>query len=154
MCLVIVFTFSGRFVASGLPCWNWGLYALTFPIHFSFNKLSTCVMRSLEEVNFIWTVLHYLWQWDNMDKLREINWNFSNLEVSFRNPWKGWFIEVSCSQHWGVSLICEQRAFEEGGELYGKKVYMFGCTEREWLSIYPLYLHKTANFTIVDDLYN
>lgn len=44
-------------------------------------------------------------EWDNMDKLREINWNFSNLES----------------------------AFEEGGELYGKKVYMFGSTEAQML---------------------
>lgn len=27
-------------------------------------------------------------------------------------------------------LFCdEQKAFEEGGELYGKNVYLFGCTE-------------------------
>lgn len=24
-----------------------------------------------------------------------------------------------------------QEAFEEGGELYNKKVYLFGCTERK-----------------------
>jgi len=39
-------------------------------------------------------------------------------------------------------LIGEQKAFEEGGELYGKKVYMFGCTEREWLSAYPPYFRN------------
>ncbi|KAJ6795275.1 uncharacterized protein M6B38_253615 [Iris pallida] len=46
-------------------------------------------------------------EWDNMDKLRDINWNFSNLES----------------------------AFEEGGELYGKKVYLFGCTEPQLLEV-------------------
>ncbi|XP_002966898.2 protein HEAT INTOLERANT 4 [Selaginella moellendorffii] len=40
-------------------------------------------------------------EWDQYDKLYEVNWDFSNLE----------------------------RAFEEGGQLYGKRVYMFGCTE-------------------------
>ncbi|KAG6486199.1 hypothetical protein ZIOFF_054769 [Zingiber officinale] len=40
-------------------------------------------------------------EWDNMDKLSEINWCFSNLES----------------------------AFEEGGELHGKTVYMFASTE-------------------------
>ncbi|XP_020273197.1 uncharacterized protein LOC109848214 [Asparagus officinalis] len=42
-----------------------------------------------------------------MDKLREINWDFSNLE----------------------------KVFEEGGELYGKTVYMFGCTEPQLLEV-------------------
>ncbi|ONK65225.1 uncharacterized protein A4U43_C07F34960 [Asparagus officinalis] len=46
-------------------------------------------------------------EWDNMDKLREINWDFSNLE----------------------------KVFEEGGELYGKTVYMFGCTEPQLLEV-------------------
>lgn len=46
-------------------------------------------------------------EWDNMDKLRDINWDFSNLE----------------------------KAFEEGGELYGKTVYMFGCTEPQLLEV-------------------
>ncbi|KAJ6798887.1 Uncharacterized protein M6B38_212490 [Iris pallida] len=46
-------------------------------------------------------------EWDNMDKLSEINWNFTNLES----------------------------AFEEGGELHGKKVYMFGCTEPQMLEV-------------------
>ncbi|KAG1342435.1 protein HEAT INTOLERANT 4 [Cocos nucifera] len=46
-------------------------------------------------------------EWDNMDKIREISWNFSNLE----------------------------KAFEEGGELYGKKVYLFGCTEAQLLDV-------------------
>ncbi|CAD5171962.1 unnamed protein product, partial [Musa acuminata subsp. malaccensis] len=46
-------------------------------------------------------------EWDNMDKIREINWDFSNLE----------------------------NAFEEGGELYGKTVYMFGSTEAQMLAV-------------------
>ncbi|KAI0511679.1 hypothetical protein KFK09_012311 [Dendrobium nobile] len=46
-------------------------------------------------------------EWDNMDKLHEINWKFPNLE----------------------------NAFEEGGELCGKKVYLFGCTEAQMLNV-------------------
>ncbi|KAG6537320.1 hypothetical protein ZIOFF_002407 [Zingiber officinale] len=46
-------------------------------------------------------------EWDNMDKLREINWCFSNLES----------------------------AFEEGGELHGKTVYIFGSTEAQMLNV-------------------
>lgn len=46
-------------------------------------------------------------EWDNMDKLHEIKWDFSNLE----------------------------KALDEGGELYGKKVYLFGCTEPQLLVV-------------------
>uniref|UniRef100_A0A6M2EJ14 Protein HEAT INTOLERANT 4-like n=1 Tax=Populus davidiana TaxID=266767 RepID=A0A6M2EJ14_9ROSI len=40
-------------------------------------------------------------EWDQLDKVYGFNWNFSNLE----------------------------NAFEEGGALHGRKVYLFGCTE-------------------------
>ncbi|XP_074371953.1 protein HEAT INTOLERANT 4-like [Apium graveolens] len=40
-------------------------------------------------------------EWDQLDLVYQYKWKFSNLE----------------------------NAFEEGGELYGKKVYLFGCTE-------------------------
>ncbi|KAF5960628.1 hypothetical protein HYC85_001837 [Camellia sinensis] len=40
-------------------------------------------------------------EWDQLDHVYQYKWNFSNLE----------------------------NAFEEGGELYGQKVYLFGCTE-------------------------
>lgn len=40
-------------------------------------------------------------EWDQLDQVYQYKWNFSNLED----------------------------AFEEGGELYGQKVYLFGCTE-------------------------
>ncbi|KAL1820354.1 hypothetical protein DCAR_0416685 [Daucus carota subsp. sativus] len=40
-------------------------------------------------------------EWDQLDLVYQYKWNFSNLE----------------------------NAFEEGGELFGKKVYLFGCTE-------------------------
>lgn len=40
-------------------------------------------------------------EWDQLDALYQYKWNFSNLE----------------------------NAFEEGGKLYGQKVYLFGCTE-------------------------
>ncbi|KAL4589972.1 hypothetical protein LXL04_002885 [Taraxacum kok-saghyz] len=44
----------------------------------------------------------FLLQWDQLDLLSEYKWNFSNLE----------------------------NAFDEGGVLHGKKVYLFSCTER------------------------
>lgn len=40
-------------------------------------------------------------EWDQLDLVYQYKWDFSNLE----------------------------NAFEEGGELYGKQVYLFGCTE-------------------------
>jgi hypothetical protein len=43
-------------------------------------------------------------EWENIDKIKEFNWNFENLE----------------------------KALEEGGELYGKTVYLFGSTERKF----------------------
>lgn len=34
--------------------------------------------------------------------------------------------------HNAKSIACfAQQAFEEGGKLYGEKVYLFGCTERK-----------------------
>ncbi|KAI3669309.1 hypothetical protein L6452_40541 [Arctium lappa] len=44
-------------------------------------------------------------EWDQLDLLSEYKWNFSNLE----------------------------NAFEEGGVLHGKKVYLFSCTEPQLL---------------------
>ncbi|KAF5765710.1 putative protein HEAT INTOLERANT 4 [Helianthus annuus] len=44
-------------------------------------------------------------EWDQLDLLSEYNWNFKNLED----------------------------AFEEGGVLHGKKVYLFSCTEPQLL---------------------
>ncbi|KAL3688822.1 hypothetical protein R1sor_015131 [Riccia sorocarpa] len=44
-------------------------------------------------------------EWDQYEKVYEINWEFSNLE----------------------------NAFDEGGVLHGKKVYLFGCTEPQLL---------------------
>ena len=45
-------------------------------------------------------------EWDQFDLLYQFKWNFSNLE----------------------------KAFEEGGKLYGKKVYLFGCSEPQLVS--------------------
>ncbi|KAL0349950.1 UNVERIFIED_CONTAM: protein HEAT INTOLERANT 4 [Sesamum radiatum] len=45
-------------------------------------------------------------QWDQLDMVYQYKWNFSNLED----------------------------AFEEGGELHNKKVYLFGCTEPQLVS--------------------
>lgn len=46
-------------------------------------------------------------EWDQLDVLYQFKWDFSNLE----------------------------KAFEEGGKLYGKKVYLFGCTEPQLVSV-------------------
>lgn len=46
-------------------------------------------------------------EWDQLDILYQFKWDFSNLET----------------------------AFEEGGKLYGKKVYLFGCTEPQLVSV-------------------
>ncbi|KAL3829401.1 hypothetical protein ACJIZ3_018203 [Penstemon smallii] len=45
-------------------------------------------------------------EWDQLDTVYQYKWNFSNLED----------------------------AFEEGGELYNKTVYLFGCTEPQLVS--------------------
>lgn len=45
-------------------------------------------------------------EWDQLDLVYQYKWNFSNLE----------------------------EAFEEGGKLYGKQVYLFGCTEPQLVS--------------------
>ncbi|XP_022133379.1 uncharacterized protein LOC111005966 [Momordica charantia] len=45
-------------------------------------------------------------EWDQLDSVYQYNWNFSNLED----------------------------AFEEGGKLYGEKVYLFGSTEPQLVS--------------------
>ncbi|RYR06440.1 hypothetical protein Ahy_B05g073776 isoform B [Arachis hypogaea] len=44
---------------------------------------------------------YIVFKWDQLDSVYQYKWNFSNLE----------------------------NAFEEGGVLHGKKVYLFGCTE-------------------------
>uniref|UniRef100_A0A453TD85 Uncharacterized protein n=1 Tax=Aegilops tauschii subsp. strangulata TaxID=200361 RepID=A0A453TD85_AEGTS len=46
-------------------------------------------------------------EWGNIDKIKEFNWNFQNLE----------------------------KALEEGGELYGKTVYLFANTEPQQLHV-------------------
>jgi len=40
--------------------------------------------------------------------------------------------------------VCFQKAFEEGGVLYDKKVYLFGCTERKWLPEFILFVDVKA----------
>ncbi|KAF3440453.1 hypothetical protein FNV43_RR18737 [Rhamnella rubrinervis] len=46
-------------------------------------------------------------EWDQLDSVYQFNWDFSNLE----------------------------QAFEEGGKLYGEKVYLFGCTEPQLVPV-------------------
>ncbi|KAK1698874.1 hypothetical protein QYE76_015769 [Lolium multiflorum] len=46
-------------------------------------------------------------EWEHIDKIEEFNWNFQNIE----------------------------KALEEGGELYGKTVYLFGSTEPQLLNV-------------------
>nr|PNR48559.1 hypothetical protein PHYPA_013036 [Physcomitrium patens] len=53
-------------------------------------------------------------EWDQYDHVYEIDWDFSNLESEF----------------------------EEGGKLYGKRVYLFGCTE-------PQLVHFTENSRVI-----
>ncbi|KAJ1429764.1 hypothetical protein SESBI_08168 [Sesbania bispinosa] len=76
------------------------------------KKLSPPSLTSTSRINATWyTLLEYedLWretfpvgtEWDQLDSVYQYKWNFSNLE----------------------------NAFEEGGVLHEKKVYLFGCTE-------------------------
>ncbi|KAG5534049.1 hypothetical protein RHGRI_022260 [Rhododendron griersonianum] len=55
-------------------------------------------------------------EWDQLDQVYQYKWNFSNLEVS-------------CMSIVAFSVADLMNAFEEGGELYGQKVYLFGSTE-------------------------
>ncbi|KAG5534052.1 hypothetical protein RHGRI_022260 [Rhododendron griersonianum] len=59
--------------------------------------------RNLEDLwkQVLLNIFFFSWQWDQLDQVYQYKWNFSNLE----------------------------NAFEEGGELYGQKVYLFGSTE-------------------------
>lgn len=55
------------------------------------------------------------------------------------------------SSHWYVWFIAgEQKALEEGGDLYGKTVYVFGSTERKQLSILPFQLALKFNFATTE----
>uniref|UniRef100_A0A0D9VGF9 Uncharacterized protein n=1 Tax=Leersia perrieri TaxID=77586 RepID=A0A0D9VGF9_9ORYZ len=56
-------------------------------------------------------------EWENIDKIKEFNWNFENLEHDI------WF------------NVGDQKALEEGGELYEKTVYLFGSTEPQLLDV-------------------
>lgn len=104
-------------------------------------------------MNLCYVCLHFVffcaWQWDQLDGVYQFNWNFSNLEVSC---WCFFYLLFShsflvacllllfpldsyemCCKSW-LDFYCSlsgQDAFEEGGKLYGKKVYLFGCTERK-----------------------
>ncbi|KAF7112574.1 hypothetical protein RHSIM_RhsimUnG0215100 [Rhododendron simsii] len=53
-------------------------------------------------------------EWDQLDQVYQYKWNFSNLE----------------------------NAFEEGGELYGQKVFLFGSTEREKVAVKLLGINR------------
>ncbi|XP_066332976.1 protein HEAT INTOLERANT 4-like isoform X1 [Miscanthus floridulus] len=55
--------------------------------------------RNLEDL--WWSVFPIGTEWESIDMIKEFNWNFENLE----------------------------KTLEEGGELYGKTVYLFGSTE-------------------------
>jgi hypothetical protein len=55
-------------------------------------------------------------EWDQLDLVYQYKWNFSNLE----------------------------NAFEKGGELFGEKVYLFGCTEPQLL-----FLHGQSKVTCI-----
>ncbi|XLS95838.1 hypothetical protein HN51_071846 [Arachis hypogaea] len=54
-----------------------------------------------QQARFVERSIPFETEWDQLDSVYQYKWNFSNLE----------------------------NAFEEGGVLHGKKVYLFGCTE-------------------------
>lgn len=61
--------------------------------------------RNLEDL--WWSAFPVGTEWENTDMIKEFNWNFENLE----------------------------KTLEEGGELYGKTVYLFGSTEPQQLDV-------------------
>ncbi|XP_066393385.1 protein HEAT INTOLERANT 4-like [Miscanthus floridulus] len=61
--------------------------------------------RNLEDL--WWSAFPIGTEWESIDKIKEFNWNFENLE----------------------------KTLEEGGELYGKTVYLFGSTESQLLDV-------------------
>ncbi|AQK44450.1 ATP/GTP binding protein-like [Zea mays] len=79
--------------------------ALLFTLHF------TCILTNV----LLLCVQEDLWlsafpvgtEWENIDKIKEFNWSFENVE----------------------------EALEEGGELHGKTLYMFGSTEPQLLYV-------------------
>ncbi|CAI5457444.1 unnamed protein product [Closterium sp. Yama58-4] len=79
------------------------IYASTnhhLPTHFVPPLLFLSPMPSLSPPTHLVSP-HSLCQWDQYDKVYEIDWDFSNLD----------------------------EAFDEGGPLHDKRVYLFGCTE-------------------------
>ncbi|KAL5656317.1 hypothetical protein ACJX0J_035636, partial [Zea mays] len=64
-------------------------------------------------------------EWENIDKIKEFNWSFENLEV-----WR-----LNSTFIMNVVVIGEQKALEEGGELHGKTVYLFGSTEPQLVDV-------------------
>jgi hypothetical protein len=88
-------------------------------------------------------------QWENIDKIKEFNWNFENLEVCSTYNLQSFPSLVSTRRFFFlylVSLHCitwfivgEQKALEEGGKLYGKTVYVFGSTERKYSYSYATF---------------
>ncbi|XBJ17343.1 hypothetical protein VPH35_008768 [Triticum aestivum] len=61
--------------------------------------------RNLEDL--WWSAFPVGTEWENIDMIKEFNWNFENLE----------------------------KTLEEGGKLYGKTVYLFGSTEPQQLNV-------------------
>ncbi|THG10506.1 hypothetical protein TEA_012534 [Camellia sinensis var. sinensis] len=66
-----------------------------------FSNLYICFYTNSTQEDLWQQVFPVGTEWDQLDHVYQYKWNFSNLE----------------------------NAFEEGGELYGQKVYLFGCTE-------------------------
>ncbi|KAL0461169.1 UNVERIFIED_CONTAM: protein HEAT INTOLERANT 4 [Sesamum latifolium] len=62
-------------------------------------------------------------EWDQLDMVYQYKWNFSNLERTYL------IRQVKKSRIIGWLLLRK-----EGGELYNKKVYLFGCTEPQLVS--------------------
>jgi hypothetical protein len=117
-----------------IPCWNWGLFNL-----FDFFLL-------IDIYRVFWFSLPLV-----IMPVGPIGCCLSN-QVEFLKPWSkycrrlnfrwwivlGWSlllysIELLMTLWFLCVCVCVQNAFEEGGVLYEKKVYLFGCTERKYI---------------------
>ncbi|KAL8047250.1 hypothetical protein ABFX02_08G227800 [Erythranthe guttata] len=94
-------------------CGDFIAYVCCFGVT-EFEDSSTLLICLNSYMHYFFFVQEDLWQqvfpvgteWDQLDMVYQYKWDFSNLE----------------------------EAFEEGGELYNKKVYLFGCTEPQLVS--------------------
>lgn len=73
----------------------------------------------------------------------------------------GAVFQINLGTMFNYSCVVVQNEFEEGGKLHGKRVYLFGCTERKFLtsfanivfsglSVWFLYIVKWCRFWAVE----